>query len=120
MKKIVFNNTHDALLENFDSLDSKKIDNYEGYVYAWKCLPEQRLYIGSHIGTVKDGYDGSGTLFRQVFRHYGATQFKRVILEYVEKKDDVKRVEQRWLDKFSAVRSSLFYNKRNALTRNVG
>lgn len=115
MKSITFITNENPLLEDISKLSQQKPEQYVGYIYLWRCIPENTFYCGSHKGTITDGYDGSGSLFKQVFRHYGATQFERVILEYVQDIKKLKYVEQKWIDKFNAIKSNKFYNKKNAV-----
>lgn len=115
-KRIIF--THrNPLLENIQLLESTQPENYAGFVYLWKCIPENMFYIGSHKGKVYDDYRGSGTRFRHVFEYYGSTQFERVILEYVSETDTIKAREQYWMTKFNAAKSQMFYNMRNTYNR---
>jgi hypothetical protein len=118
MKPIIF--THEnPLLEDFSALAAEKPESYEGFVYMWKCIPEDRYYIGSHQGVANDEYRGSGRTFKRVFEYYGITQFRRVILEYVETVAMVKVREQHWLNVFRAVQSDRFYNQKNAVAIRV-
>jgi hypothetical protein len=114
MKTIVSITHKNPLLENIQNLDAVKPDEYAGFVYMWRCIPEDKFYIGSHKGKVTDDYRGSGKLFKQIFEHYGITQFERVILEYVADEDVLKVREQFWMTKFNAVVSKRFLNSKNA------
>jgi hypothetical protein len=115
MKPITFSNTINPLLENFESLSAPQPEQYVGFVYIWSIIPEEMFYIGSHHGKITDAYDGTGSRFSQALRYHGITQFKRVILEYVQDKSKLKYREQFWIDKFNAVRSKSFYNMKNAV-----
>lgn len=116
MKPIVLSHQNPALAD-YKLLEAAKPEQYGGFVYLWKCIPEDMFYIGSHKGTTTDLYRGSGKRFRQVFEYYGVTQFDRVILEYVPDADDLRSREQYWIQKFNAVTSSRFLNEKNALNR---
>lgn len=118
MKPITFTHTN-PLLEDFLALNSTKPDTYAGFIYMWKCIPEDRYYIGSHKGVIHDEYRGSGRTFKRVFEYYGITKFERVILEYVEFEDQIKIREQHWLNQFKAVRSDRFYNQKNSVAGNA-
>lgn len=115
MKTIILTHTH-PLLEDFLALNALKPESYQGFIYMWKCIPEDRYYIGSHLGVIHDDYRGSGRLFRKVFEFYGITHFERVILEYVEDATTIKEREQHWLNEFRAVMSDRFYNSKNAVS----
>ena len=115
LKPIITTHTN-PLLENFEALNvQERPRDYAGFIYIWKCIPEDKYYLGSHKGIVVDEYRGSGSRFKQVFEYYGITKFKRVILEYVQDEVELKRKEQLWINKFRAVKSSRFYNIKNAV-----
>lgn len=110
--------THrNPLLENISQLAAGEPEAYVGFVYLWRCVPEDLFYIGSHKGNAYDQYRGSGRRFKQVYDYYGLTKFERVILEYVEDEQDLRRVEQAWMDKFNAVKSPKFLNQKKAMNR---
>lgn len=111
--KIQFKHSN-PLLDNFEELNAVQPEKYAGYIYLWKCIPEDMFYLGSHKGEKKDTYRGSGRRFKQVFEHYGITQFKRVILEYVDEETSLKEREQMWMDKFKVKNCGRFYNINNA------
>ena len=113
-KSIKFTNKIHPLLEDFDNLSAPIPEQYVGFIYIWYCIPEETYYIGKHVGKITDEYDGSGRKFKQVFRHYGVTQFKRAILEYVSDLKNVKYIEQKWISTFNAVHSKSFYNMKNS------
>lgn len=116
MLKPIITTHKNPLLENFDALHVQdRPSDYAGFIYLWKCLPEEKYYLGSHKGLVHDDYRGSGSTFKKVFEHYGITKFKRVVLEYVESEADLKAREQKWINKFRAVKSPNFYNVKNAV-----
>jgi hypothetical protein len=114
MKPITY--THqNPLLENIEVLKQHPPTAYEGFIYLWKCIPEDMFYVGSHKGVANDEYRGSGSRFKRVFEHYGITQFQRVIIEYVAEIKDIKTREQLWMNKFRAKHSSRFYNMNNVV-----
>lgn len=114
MKPIITTHTN-PLLEDFLALNVPKPELYQGFVYMWKCIPEDRYYIGSHTGVIGDDYRGSGRTFKRVLEYHGITQFKRVILEYVTDLTQLKVREQHWLNVFRAIKSDRFYNEKNAV-----
>src|SRR5436309_3014750 len=115
MLKPIITNHPNQLLEDFESLNVMKPTEYAGFIYLWKCIPEDMFYVGSHKGIVHDEYRGSGRRFRRVFEYYGITQFKRVILEYVDDPTQIKLREQDWMNKLKVSRSSRFYNSNCAV-----
>lgn len=114
MKPIIY--THqNPLLEDIQKLKQDPPSYYEGFIYLWKCIPEDMFYVGSHKGLSHDEYRGSGSRFKRVFEYYGLTQFERVIVEYVEDAKQIKVKEQLWMNKFRAKHSSRFYNTNNVV-----
>lgn len=81
-----------------------------GFVYIWINKVNNKKYIGSHIGTVDDGYIGSGVIFKQAVAKYGIDNFERVILEHVDLNENVRDREQHYLDLFNAANDRSFYN----------
>ena len=69
-----------------------------GFVYIWLDCRNCRYYIGSHWGTIHDGYICSSKwMLRTYIRRPG--DFKRRILKIVtSSKTDLWHEEQRWLD----------------------
>ena len=116
MKRLII--THqNPLLENFEALhENNRPEQYAGFIYLWKCIPEDMYYVGSHKGIYHDEYRGSGARFKKAFEHYGITQFKRIILEYIISEDEIKIKEQLWMNKFRAKRSEKFYNIKNVVS----
>lgn len=114
LKPIHFHHNN-LLLEEFETLHVAQPERYVGFVYLWKCIPEDMFYVGSHKGNPTDEYRGSGSRFRRVFEYYGITQFKRVILEYVEDIELLKVKEQEWMNKLGVNRSTRFYNVNRAV-----
>ena len=114
MKRLIITHTN-PLLDNYEELNVTRPESYAGFIYMWKCLPEDMFYIGSHKGICNDDYRGSGSRFKRVFEHYGITQFKRIILEFVEDAALIRKTEQKWLTKFNVVKSERFYNCKNTI-----
>jgi len=50
------------------------------FVYEWINNLNQKWYVGSHNGTLDDGYVGSGTAFKAAIEKYGIENFTRIIL----------------------------------------
>lgn len=85
-----------------------------GFVYLWTNKVNGKRYIGSHMGTVDDGYVGSGSVFLRAVKKYGLESFERIILENVENVDrkGLEAREQHYLDLHDAAASKDFYNLR--------
>lgn len=86
--------------------------SYFGFIYEWTNLLNGKKYIGSHEGTIEDGYIGSGKVFQKAIKKYGIKNFTRSILEYVEVKDrkHLLEREKHYLDNANAYYSSDYYN----------
>lgn len=83
---------------------------YAGFIYEWTNKLDGMKYIGSHKGTICDGYTGSGKRFENAKKKYGIENFERVILEYVDYPTDILLKEQYYLDKFNCAKSKRYYN----------
>jgi hypothetical protein len=114
MKTIIYLHQN-PLLEDINLLNATRPEVYDGFVYLWKCIPEDLYYIGSHKGKVGSDYRGSGARFKKIFECYGITQFQRVILDYVLDIKELKHAEQFWIDTFNATKSPRFLNIKNAI-----
>lgn len=84
--------------------------NYSGFIYEWINKIDGMKYLGSHKGTINDGYTGSGKRFENAKNKYGIENFERTIVEYVEKEEDILVREQYYLDERNCAKSPLYYN----------
>jgi len=84
--------------------------NYSGFIYEWTNKLDGMKYLGSHKGTINDGYTGSGKRFENAKNKYGIENFERTIVEYIEKEEDILVREQYYLDTLNCARSPLYYN----------
>lgn len=50
-----------------------------GFLYVWINNINNKYYIGSHKGTIDDGYIGSGTIFKKAVKKYGIENFIRYV-----------------------------------------
>jgi hypothetical protein len=91
---------------------------YYGYVYIWFDTKKKKYLIGSHHGTLEDGYKTStgGIHVRNIFKSRPHTMRMKV-LEYNTEKNDRKAtllLEQKWLDKRPNITDNpRYYNKTN-------
>lgn len=71
-----------------------------------------KKYIGSHAGTIDDGYIGSGKVFQRAIKKHGIKNFTRTIIEYVEVENRQYLLEREkfYLDKVNAYYSNDYYN----------
>jgi len=57
------------------------MQQYTGFVYLWFDSEKKMFYLGSHAGTIEDGYIGSGIRFIRAY-NIRPQSFKRRIIEY--------------------------------------
>jgi len=81
-----------------------------GFVYRWTNKTNGKWYIGSHNGTIDDGYVGSGIMFKTAYLKYGSDNFVREILY---EGDLFRDEEERILIELDAAGSDLSYNMKN-------
>lgn len=91
---------------------------YAGFIYEWTNKKNGMKYLGSHVGSVDDGYTGSGKRFLNAVKKYGIQVFEREIVEYVNKRTDIFAREQYYLDERDCAKSKKYYNI--SLTANGG
>lgn len=68
-----------------------------GFVYIWYDRKHKRFYIGSHWGTVDDGYICSSVWMRNAYKRRSHDFSRRVIKSNIPREDLI-REEQYWLD----------------------
>lgn len=67
-----------------------------GFIYIWYDKKRKMYYIGSHYGTINDGYICSSKWMRDAY-HYRKQDFKRRILKRDIERPDLLEVEHKWL-----------------------
>lgn len=81
-----------------------------GFVYKWTNKQNGKWYIGSHNGSLTDGYTASGKVVQDAFAKYGISSFIREILYegplYREK-------EETLLIQLDAANNPMSYNLKN-------
>lgn len=83
---------------------------YAGFVYEWTNKINGMKYLGSHKGTIDDGYKGGGKNFRRAIKKYGIDKFERKIIEYVTDETILFIREQFYLDERNCAKSKKYYN----------
>ena len=81
-----------------------------GFVYKWYNLKNGMYYIGSHRGTIDDGYIGSGIYFKRAFEK-SSESFIREILYTGE---HFRNYEEMILEYLDAANDSQSYNLKNS------
>ena len=87
---------------------------YNSFIYIWYDLKTNKKYIGSHIGSIDDGYKFSGLNIR---KEYAMRQndFKREILSYrlIETQKQIREIEEQYLILNDVENNDEFYNRTN-------
>lgn len=84
------------------------MDNY-GFVYLWRDSKNKMFYIGSHKGTLNDGYICSNKHMYRAYRKRPET-FRRKILSFCKTKNDLLFKEQYFLNLIKD--SELYYKNK--------
>ena len=84
--------------------------DYSGFIYLWTNEIDGKKYLGSHLGTLDDGYIGSGERFLRAVNKYGIENFSREIIEYVKDEKNIRKREQYYLDFYKVALDENFYN----------
>lgn len=96
--------------------------DYFGFIYIWFDTKRKKFCIGSHQGTIDDGYITYTGHMPRAYKKRPET-FRRKILEYCFKKDrkELHRLEERWLSMIKKEElGKRYYNlKRKAAGGNV-
>ena len=81
-----------------------------GFVYRWFDKSNMMYYVGSHKGSVNDGYIGSGLYFSRAYKKRPEV-FSREILYIGE---NYRELEEFILEELDAMNDSLSYNMKNS------
>lgn len=84
--------------------------NNIGFVYKWVNTKNNKWYIGSHFGSLEDGYTASGVAINKAFKKYGIDSFVR---DVIYTGDDYKEKEESFLIELDAANDPLSYNLKN-------
>jgi len=90
-----------------------------GFVYKWTNLVNGKWYIGSHKGTIDDGYKHSSEVLKAAEAKYGQENFVREILftgDYDN--DEIRLVEGKYLSEAGAATNPESYNRTNMIGTN--
>lgn len=84
-----------------------------GFVYIWYDRKHKRYYIGSHWGTINDGYICSSPWMKQGYKHR-PLDFKRRILKIYVSRENLLDEEYKWLSKILPIElGKKYYNLTN-------
>lgn len=91
---------------------------YTGFVYLWYDTKRKWFYIGSHMGTLDDGYIGSNTRLQRAYKKRPETFKRRVLVFYYgEDSKELHTLEQKYLDMIKHEELHLKENLTNNTTR---
>jgi len=90
---------------------------YYGFIYLWENTHPlstiHKKYIGQHIGTLEDGYIGSGTIFLKRFYSKKYRGFwNRCILQICHTKEELNEAEKYWIKLHNAQFDPIYCNIR--------
>lgn len=68
----------------------------KGIIYCIERIKTGKKYIGQHLGTINDGYWGSGAAISKAIKKYGKREFKKYVLEECNL-EDLNEKEQYWI-----------------------
>lgn len=89
-----------------------------GFIYLWFDKKRKKFYLGSHLGSIDDGYLGSNKRFQSSYKSRPDT-FKRRILETFKSisSKELLQKEQNWLNLIKPEELSVrYYNEKNLAT----
>lgn len=86
------------------------IETNNGFVYKWTNKVNKKWYIGSHNGSINDGYTASGKIIQDAFLKYGVNSFSREILY---EGPNFRQEEERILNNLDAANNPMSYNLKN-------
>lgn len=75
----------------------KRSKDIIGFVYIWRDKKHKRYYIGSHWGTINDGYICSSRWMKAAFKRRPQDFKRRVISSIITSKKDLLEEEYRYL-----------------------
>jgi hypothetical protein len=87
------------------------LSSNESFVYCWTDTKTNMLYVGSHKGSLDDGYVSSSKYFLAEYKTR-KEDFTRTIIAMGSDKD-IRNLETTILQNLNASRDALFYNRHN-------
>lgn len=84
----------------------------EAFVYLWEDRLTNKKYIGYHKGSVDDGYICSSKIMLEEYNKR-PNDFEKTIL-MIGSVSEMRKLESKLLNRFSAATNEEFYNKHNA------
>ena len=84
----------------------------EFFIYLWTDKLTDKKYIGSHKGTIDDGYVSSSKYFNEEY-NMRAGDFEREVLLIGTDYEHIREIEYRILKRLNAATNEEFYNRHN-------
>ena len=78
-------------------------DPVYGFIYKITNTKNGKIYVGQHRGVVFGEYWGSGLLLKKAYAKHGKENFKREILEFATTKQELNKLECKYIDKLGAI-----------------
>jgi hypothetical protein len=91
-----------------------------GFIYLWYDRKRKMYYVGSHWGTIDDGYICSSNWMRNAYARR-SQDFKRSILtkNFFNNRNDLLIEEQRWLDMIKQTELGVRYYNRTSIVSGI-
>lgn len=86
-------------------------DWYYGYIYRTENKPKGMFYIGKRKGRFHPAYFGSSTPLNEDICEQGLQDFHIEILAYAYSKEELSRLESKYLLEYKAVENENYYNE---------
>lgn len=89
----------------------------ESFIYKWIHPILNMKYVGSHFGSIDDGYTGSGKYFQKQLEIHPIEEWNRIILAYCTKEEQFE-LEDKFLKFYNVSYDPSFLNVRGCTTGN--
>jgi len=89
----------------------RELGNLEAFVYCWTDKATNKLYVGSHKGSLDDGYVCSSKLMMQEYKKRPEDFSRQIIAE--GEYEDIRVLENKILKAVDARKNRQFYNRHN-------
>jgi hypothetical protein len=80
-----------------------------GFIYIWYDIKDKRFYIGSHWGTVSDGYICSSTWMKRAYKKRPHDFRRKILSNNIEDRNKLFDLEQKWLNLIKDVELKIKY-----------
>jgi hypothetical protein len=87
---------------------------YNSFIYKWTDKKFSKYYIGSHVGSINDGYLFGGIDIKKEFNSR-PSDFYREILSYhiISEYYEIRNIEKEYLQRYDVENNNDFYNRTN-------